>query len=266
MQGYFVFPRPQIKLIIGTLEVEEKHIKEKEKMEESEQHKLTLMRALVQHRDPDSKEVDDLMLRRFLRARDLHVEKASDMFLKYLKWKKSFLPNGCVSKEEIEHDLSHNKVCIGGQDKKGRPIVVAFAGRHHHNSKLGGLDEFKRFVVYTLDKLCSRMPEGQEKFLAIGDLEGWGYSNSDVRAYLGFIHVLQDYYPERLGKLLIVHAPRLFMTVWKIVYPFIDDNTKTKIQFVETKQIKSTMLEEIDESQIPDIYGGTLPLVPVQDA
>ena len=36
-----------------------------------------------------------------------------------------------------------------------------------------------------------RIPDGQEKFLAIGDLQGWGYSNSDVRGYLGFISVLQ---------------------------------------------------------------------------
>ncbi|CAO2826931.1 unnamed protein product [Amaranthus hypochondriacus] len=232
----------------------------------AEQHKLCLMRALVEHRDPSAKEADDLMLRRFLRARDLNVEKAATMFLKYLKWKRTFLPKGFVSEDEIEHDLSQNKISLGGQDKQGRPIVVAFAGRHYQSSKPGGLDEFKRLVVYTLDKLCARIPDGQEKFLAIGDLQGWGYSNSDVRGYLGFISVLQDYYPERLGKLFIVHAPRVFMAVWKVVYPFIDENTKAKIQFVEKQHIKSKLLEDIDESQLPDIYGGKLQLVPVQDA
>lgn len=39
-----------------------------------------------------------------------------------------------------------------------------------------------------------------------------------------------------------------------------------QIQFVENKHIKSTMLEDIDESQLPDVYGGKLPLIPVQDA
>ncbi|XP_021715313.1 random slug protein 5-like [Chenopodium quinoa] len=232
----------------------------------AEQHKLSLMRVFVESRDPSSKEVDDLMLRRFLRARDLNVEKAGAMFLKYLKWRKTFLPKGCVTKEEIQYDLSHNKIHLGGVDKKGRPIVVAFAGRHYQNSKSGGLDEFKRLVVYTLDTLCARMPAGQEKFLAIGDLQGWGYSNSDIRGYLGALSILQDCYPERLGKLCIVHAPKIFMAVWKVIYPFIDDNTKTKIEFVEKKQMKSTMLEDIEESQLPDIYGGKLPIVPIQDA
>ena len=41
----------------------------------------------------------------------------------------------------------------------------------------------------------------------------------------------QDCYPERLGKLFLLHAPRIFMAVWKIIYPFIDDNTKTKVSF-----------------------------------
>lgn len=41
---------------------------------------------------------------------------------------------------------------------------------------------------------------------------------------------MQDYYPERLGKMFIVHAPYIFMAVWKIVYPFIDKNTRKKVK------------------------------------
>ncbi|KAL3512062.1 hypothetical protein ACH5RR_024779 [Cinchona calisaya] len=75
-----------------------------------------------------------------------------------------------------------------------------------------------------------------------------------------------DYYPERLGKLLIIHAPYIFMTAWKIFYPFIDTTTKKKIKFVEDKRLKATLLEDIDDSQLPEIYGGKLPLLPIQDA
>lgn len=85
-------------------------------------------------------EVDDFMIRRFLRARDHDIEKASTLFLKYLSWKKSFMPNGSISESEIPRELAQNKLFMQGVDKKGRPIVVTYGGRHKHIK----LEEFKR--------------------------------------------------------------------------------------------------------------------------
>ncbi|KAK9934251.1 hypothetical protein M0R45_021403 [Rubus argutus] len=78
--------------------------------------------------------------------------------------------------------------------------------------------------------------------------------------FINWIAIRRDF-----GKLFIVHSPYLFMTAWKMVYPFIDDKTKKKIVFVENKKLRSTLLGDIDESQLPDTYGGKLPLVPIQD-
>ncbi|RRT59178.1 hypothetical protein B296_00030285 [Ensete ventricosum] len=87
----------------------------------------------------------------------------------------------------------------------------------------------------------------------------------------------QNYYPERLGKAYLVHVPYLFMKAWKIIYPFIDNNTRKKVDlipifcddelqivFVENKNLKATLMEDIDESQIPQTYGGELSLVPIE--
>ncbi|KAJ4960500.1 hypothetical protein NE237_020410 [Protea cynaroides] len=231
---------------------------------EIERSKVGFMRIFVEKEDPSAKDEDDLQIRRFLRARDLDIEKASALFLKYLKWRRSFVPNGSISESEIQNHLAQNKLFMQGSDKKGRPIVVVLSARHFPTK--GGVDEFKRYVVYSLDRICARMPQGQEKFVGIADLEGWGYSNSDIRGYLGALSILQDYYPERLGKLLLVHVPYLFMKAWKIVYPFIDKNTREKIIFVENKKLISSLVEEINDSQLPEIYGGKLPLVPIQDS
>ncbi|KAF5932744.1 hypothetical protein HYC85_028915 [Camellia sinensis] len=67
-------------------------------------------------------DADDLMIRRFLRARDLDVEKASTMFLKYLKWRRTFVSNGFISASEIQHDLAQNKMFLQGMDKKGHHV------------------------------------------------------------------------------------------------------------------------------------------------
>ncbi|XP_038896447.1 patellin-4 [Benincasa hispida] len=228
---------------------------------ELEKQKVAIMRAFVEKEDSSAKDVDDFMIRRFLRARDLDIEKASAMFLKYLSWRRSAIPNGFISPSEISTNLAHNKLFMQGVDKSGRPIVVGFGNRH----KQGNIEEFIRYVIFVLEKISSRMPSGQEKFVCIGDLQGWGYSNSDIRGYRASLSILQDCYPERLGKLYIVHVPYIFMTAWKMVYPFIDKKTKKKICFVEDKKLRSTLLNDIDESQLPDVYGGKLSLVPIQD-
>uniref|UniRef100_A0A1D1XTV5 Random slug protein 5 n=2 Tax=Anthurium amnicola TaxID=1678845 RepID=A0A1D1XTV5_9ARAE len=230
---------------------------------DAEGKKLALMRARVEEEEPAAKDVDDLMLRRFLRARDLDINKASSLFLKYVKWRRTCVPKGFISEEDIQNELSQDKLFTQGFDKKGRPIGVVLGGRHVYSKR--SIDEFRRLVVYGLDKLCSRMPAGQEKFVFIGDIQGWKYSNCDIRAYLAALDIMQNYYPERLGKMFLIHVPYVFLKAWKIIYPFIDKNTRQKIVFVEDKNLKETLLEDIEESQLPDIYGGMLPLVRVQD-
>ncbi|KAK4780043.1 hypothetical protein SAY87_016149 [Trapa incisa] len=228
-----------------------------------EKSKVEIMRTIVEREDPSSKDVDDHTLRRFLRAQDLDVDKASDMFLKYLNWKRTFIPNGYIAEREIRNELAQNKLFIQGYSKKGQPIIVLLGNKHKPSKS--GLDEFKRCVVYAFDKICARIPSGKDNFIAIADLEGWGYKNSDVRGYIAALLILQDCYPERLGKLFFIHVPYMFMTAWKMICPFLDSRTTKKICFVENKKLRATLHSEIDEDQLPEIYGGKLPLVPVQD-
>lgn len=89
------------------------------------------------------KEVDDLTMRRFLRARNLNIDKAGALFLKCLKWRRTFVPNGSISTLDCPNEIAQNKMFLQGLDKKRRPITVLFGARHFQN-KLGGLEEFKR--------------------------------------------------------------------------------------------------------------------------
>lgn len=84
------------------------------------------------------------MIRRFLRARNLDIEKATNLLLRYLKWRKAFVPDGFISPSLISNQLAQNKLFMQGLDKMGRPIVVCFGGRHKHTS----LEEFKRMFSF----------------------------------------------------------------------------------------------------------------------
>jgi hypothetical protein len=92
------------------------------------------------------------------------------------------------------------------------------------------------------------------------DLKGFGYANCDIRAMLEALDIMQNNYPERLGRVFLIHAPYVFMAAWKMVYPFIDDNTKKKFVFVADKDLDATLRDAVDESQLPEEYGGKLKL------
>ena len=99
------------------------------------------------------------MIRRFLRARDLNVEKASALFLNYLKWRQTFVPNGSISASELPHEIAQNKMFIQGFDKTGRPIAVVLGARHFQTK--GGIEEFKRMLF----SLCCLVFIQRLKFL-----------------------------------------------------------------------------------------------------
>lgn len=91
---------------------------------------------------------DDLMLRRFLRARYLDVEKASAQFLRFLKWRRLAIPNGYLSESEVPNQLAEKKMFVQGFDKKGRRIGVGFAAKHCSRGR--DLEEFKRMFLHPL--------------------------------------------------------------------------------------------------------------------
>ncbi|XP_047060241.1 phosphatidylinositol transfer protein 3-like isoform X1 [Lolium rigidum] len=230
---------------------------------EGEWLKVAELRAMAEAQDPHVKEVDNMTLRRFLRARDHDVSKASAMLLKFVAWRREAVPGGVMPAEQVRRELSDDKARMGGVDRAGRPVVFAFPAKHFSANR--DMAEHKRFLIYLLDKICARIPRGQDKFMCVVDLKGWGYANSDVRAYIATIEIMQSYYPERLGKALMVHVPYIFMKAWKMVYPFIDTNTRAKIMFIDDKNLDETLRQEMEESQVPEIYGGKLTLIPLAD-
>ncbi|KAM0856819.1 hypothetical protein ACQ4PT_048874 [Festuca glaucescens] len=183
------------------------------------------------------------------------------MLLKFLAWRREAVPDGTIRAEQVREVIADEKVSMAGVDRAGRPVMLAFPARHFPAKR--DMATFKRFIVYLLDSICARMPRGQEKFMCIVDLKGWGYTNCDVRAYIAAIEIMQNYYPERLGKALMIHVPYLFMKAWNMVKPFIDANTKDKFVFIDDKKLEETLKRELDESQVPEMYGGKLTPVPL---
>lgn len=221
---------------------------------------LELMRARVEEADPLCQGIDDAILERFLANNSMDVNKASEVLLKYQKWRRAFAPLGYIPDEEIMNERKKAKLCLQGHDKKGRSIGVFLVARHDAFDR--DLEEFKRYSVYAIDKALTNSRDKLKQIVAIVDLEGWGYKSMDIRGYLALLDILQDHYLNHLGKMILIHVPYIFWAAWKITSPFFNEFTKERMLFVEDKNLKCILLQEIDEDQLPDIYGGKLSLQP----
>jgi hypothetical protein len=65
-------------------------------------------------------------------------------------------------------------------------------------------------------------------------------------------------YPETMGQVLIIRAPRVFPVLWTVVGTFIDDNTRRKFLFYSGSDYQGPtgLTEYIESSSLPDFLGG----------
>ncbi|CAH7687370.1 CRAL-TRIO domain-containing protein [Phakopsora pachyrhizi] len=69
------------------------------------------------------------------------------------------------------------------------------------------------------------------------------------------ISISQDYYPETMGYLALINVPRSFTAILKAIQPWLSPETFSKIK-VMGEDYQSTLLEHIDENNLPNYLGG----------
>jgi hypothetical protein len=57
--------------------------------------------------------------------------------------------------------------------------------------------------------------------------------NNDLSMVRAFLPILQNYYPEVVGRILLVEYPFIIWGLWKIIRPLMDVNTQNKVQFIK---------------------------------
>lgn len=66
------------------------------------------------------------------------------------------------------------------------------------------------------------------------------------------------HYPETLDRIFLIGAPSFFPTVWGWVKRWFDPITVSKIFILAAADVKPTLLQYMDEENIPTKYGGKL--------
>lgn len=216
--------------------------------------------------------LDNDFLIHFLRARKLNVNKATKMILDYLHWKAKMnldeIYTNYIFKEKYKLELlfphGFHKLT-----KDGCPIYFQIVGRLNADDlfKIASSEEITKYSIQIYEnlerdyfKICSKL---KGKYIHgvfnIIDFKGIGTSilNKKLLGYIKeTLKICQDYYPESLDGCYVINAGLLFRTFYTAVKVFLDSETKSKVKVFGSKYQQS-LLEKIDPSNLPKIFGGT---------
>ncbi|XP_060065339.1 SEC14-like protein 1 [Ylistrum balloti] len=213
----------------------------------------------------------DAHILRFLRAREFNLDKSRDMLVHSLAWRK--LHNIDHLLETYQPGDIMNQYYSGGwhyNDKDGRPLYVLKLGQMDVKGLMKSVGEevLLKHVLYVNEEGLRRAGDATRlrgfpvsACTCIVDLDGLSMRHlwrPGIRALLRIIEMVEANYPETMGRLLIVRAPRVFPVLWTLVSPFIDEDTRQKFMIYGGNDYQGPggLIEFIDKKYIPDFLGG----------
>lgn len=233
LSGQLVLSRkPSITEYEDMLDVDyiNKHLGQLEPLQES---KLLEMREIFKSQ-ADQQIPSYKTLLRFLRARDFNVEKAANMLQESLRWRADNGVDTILSDYKMPAVVT--KHFPGGWhhgDMDGRPIYILRLGHMDVKGLLKaiGEDGLLKLTLHICEEgltLIDAASKSHDRpvvsWSLLVDLDGLSMRHlwrPGVKALLRIIETVEKNYPETLGRVFVVRAPRVFPIAWTIVSAFI---------------------------------------------
>ncbi|XP_071573712.1 protein real-time [Temnothorax nylanderi] len=213
-------------------------------------------------------------LLRFLRATEFSVEKAREMLTQSLHWRKKHQIDKLLDEYEMPQVIKD--YFPGGWhhfDKDGRPLYILRLGQMDVKGLLKsiGEDELLLLALHICEEGLHLMEEATNvwdhpvsQWTLLIDLEGLNMRHlwrPGIKALLRIIEIVEANYPETMGRVLIMRAPRCFPILWTLISTFINENTRKKFIFYcgtdYHEQGPGGLSEYINQEFIPDFLGGS---------
>lgn len=240
-------------------EQEEKRQKEEERRRKEEEKAAALREMQIRFRSVG----DDVMLKKFLKARKYDVEAASQMLGASLRWRRAY---GCpIDPVPIAHQLALGAVFESGLDYDGHPVIYHFSSGLGPNPSADQVALAARAAVYWMEKATKKSKDGKVTVVVVRDIAlrnaqqgggggGGGFTNLRYPRHLA--KILEANFPESLKRAVVYPADSWFSTLWKVASRFVDADTRAKIALVTDR---SELLKYIPYNQLLRTLGGANP-------
>ncbi|KAL4572428.1 hypothetical protein LXL04_019205 [Taraxacum kok-saghyz] len=210
-------------------------------------------------------EKSDVILLKFLRARDFKVQETFNMLLKCLSWRKDFGADTILEEDLGFKELEGVVAYMNGFDREGHPVCYNAYGifkNHEMYDKIFGDDEklqkFLRWRVQVLErgiKMLQFKPGGVNSIIQVTDLKDM--PKRELReASNHILSLFQDNYPEMVACKIFINVPWYFSMLFAIFSPFLTQRTRSKIVISKEGSVAETLYKYIRPEDIPVQYGG----------
>lgn len=199
-------------------------------------------------------------LLRYLRATKWNVDNAIKNCTSTLCWRREV---GMTHDPDQQDKLTADKVAV--ENETGKEIILGFdkARRPLYYMKNGRQNTEPSFrqvqhMIFTMEEAVTMCPQGVEKVTVLVDFKLYKEPGiiSDKAPPISIaracLNVLQNHYPERLAKCILINAPWYISAFLKMMYPFLDPATKEKAIFDEPFE------RHIEPEQLESLYNGRL--------
>ncbi|KAF1876635.1 hypothetical protein Lal_00030048 [Lupinus albus] len=207
----------------------------------------------------------DVILLKFLRARDFRVNEAHIMLLNCLTWRKEF-----VAETILEEDLGFKELegiiaYMQGYDREGHPVCYnaygMFKDKEMHERIFGDEEKLKKFLRWRIQvlergiKLLNFKPGGINSLIQVTDLKDMPRRELRV-ASKHILSLFQDNYPEMVALKIFINVPWYFSMLYSMFTPFLTQRTKSKFVISKEGNAAETLYKFIRPEDIPVQYGG----------
>ncbi|KAI8577316.1 hypothetical protein K450DRAFT_252570 [Umbelopsis ramanniana AG] len=203
----------------------------------------------------------DVVLVKFLRARNLDVKEASIMLADCLIWRAKFKADH-VLQESFDESVLGRVGFVHKTDKEGRVVTYnLYGGDIDLEAVFGDVENFVRWRVQLMEKGMQHIDfVNVDSMVQVHDYLGVSVFGSRTpkskQATKEIIKIMQDNYPEVLAKKFFVNVPSWGSMIFKLVRPLLSENTVKKFVICSSSEASESLLQQISKENLPKQYGG----------
>lgn len=206
---------------------------------------------------------------RYLRANKWNVKHAIKGLTNTLVWRREVGlthdqndPN-LLTAEKVAVENETGKEILLGFDRDRRPLFYMKNGRQNTESSFRQVLQ----LIYMMESVVTLCPQGVEKICVLVDFKLYKEpgvitdKTPPISIARACLNVMQNHYPERLAKCILINIPWFAWAFLKMMYPFLDPATKEKAifdepfeKYIELGQLEATYNGKLDFHYNHEVY------------